>query len=81
MTQRVTLQPGERDTTPELSRMADEGRLPWQVANIMFGERVRTLGLVARLGRRWLALVPGIGPVNRRRLEALIADCGLTLAP
>lgn len=73
---RVTL-----DHSPELARLAEEGRIPQHVADILFGERVRTIGRVARLGRRWLKLVVGIGPVNRRRVEALIAEFGLNLAP
>ncbi|EPY00618.1 hypothetical protein [Magnetospirillum fulvum] len=80
MTSRVTLPRGERDTTPELRRLAAEGRLPWHVADVLYRERVRTAGCAARMGRRWLRLVPGLGPIGLARLEAVLHDLDLSLA-
>lgn len=67
------------DHSSELARLAEEGRIPQHVADILFAEGCRTIGFVASKGSRWLRLVPGIGPVNRRRLEDLMAERGLSL--
>jgi len=73
--------PGDRDMSPELHRLADEGRLPWHVADVLYRERVRTAGCAARMGRRWLRGCPGLGPVGLARLEAVLSDLNLSLAP
>jgi len=73
---------GHGDEILSLERLIETGRfsrrtLGWLITK----ERIARLDQLARLTRKELLSMPGIGPGNLARLEALLAEYNLSLSP
>jgi DNA-directed RNA polymerase alpha subunit len=73
---------GRGDDNLSLERLIETGRfsrraLGWLITK----ERITRLDQLARLTRKELLSMPGIGPGNLARLEAILADHNLSLSP
>jgi hypothetical protein len=62
------------DTSAVLLILAEEGRLPWRLAKILAKHEIRTVKDLARLSRRELMLLHGIGVAGRATIRKLLTE-------
>lgn len=73
---------GEIDKTPEIYALFERDEMTAGAANLLIGvARCRTIGRAARLGRRHLLALPGIGRKTLDELERVASGYGVVVLP